>query len=82
MVISLLVGVFLGWLMELLYHELPENRSRFMVAGLIGAWIGNYFWFKLGPAIYGFAPIPSFLGAGLFLGLAWLLVNLTVSSKQ
>ena len=67
MVISLLVGVFLGWLMALLYHELPESRSRFMVAGLIGAWIGNYF---------------CFLGAGLFLGLAWLLVNLTVSSKQ
>ena len=39
MVISLLVGVFLGGLMALLYHELPESRSRFMVAGLIGAWI-------------------------------------------
>ena len=63
MVLSLGTGLLWGFLWSLIYRVAPSKRVRLMTAGFLGAWLGNYFWQTVGPAIYGFVPIPTLLGA-------------------
>ena len=65
MVLSLGTGLLFGWLVSLIYHVSKNQRMRLMMASFLGAWLGNYFWSSLGPAIYGFAPVPTLFGAAM-----------------
>jgi len=73
-VISIVMAVIIGWIGDaLVKSDMPGGAIGSMIAGFVGAWVGNLLFGSWGPVIGGFAVLPAILGTALFVFLLGLL---------
>ncbi len=61
---ALIIGGIIGWLAGLIVgRDLPGGIIGNIVAGFIGAWLGDLILGSWGPTVGGFAIVPALIGA-------------------
>ncbi|WP_025728790.1 GlsB/YeaQ/YmgE family stress response membrane protein [Atopobacter phocae] len=71
MIWSLIVGGLIGWgAGAILGKDIPGGIIGNIIAGMLGSWVGGYFFKDFGPIIGGYAVIPSLIGAILIIMIA------------
>jgi uncharacterized membrane protein YeaQ/YmgE (transglycosylase-associated protein family) len=63
----LLVAAVIGWVADLIVPgNIPLGWIGAIIAGLVGAWIGQAIFGEWGPTIEGVALVPALIGAVIF----------------
>lgn len=67
-VVSFLISVFIAMVIgmvaaKLAPFKMPGSWAGAIVAGFIGAWVGEYLFGSWGPMVAGFSLVPALLGA-------------------
>ncbi|GIP40025.1 UPF0410 protein YdaS [Paenibacillus sp. J31TS4] len=71
--ISIIMAIIIGFIGDALVRsDMPGGVIGSMIAGFVGAWIGNLLLGSWGPTIGGFAIFPAIIGAALFVFLVGL----------
>lgn len=74
---SLLIGGIIGWIAGIIVgRDIPGGVIGNVLAGFVGAWIGNLFLGSWGPVLGTFYILPTLLGAIILV----LIVSLFLSS--
>lgn len=74
---SLLIGGIIGWIAGIIVgRDIPGGVIGNVLAGFVGAWIGNLFLGSWGPVLGTFYIFPTLLGAIIIV----LIVSLFLSS--
>lgn len=75
MIWSLIVGGILGWLAGMILNrDIPGGVIGNIIAGFLGAWIGNSLFGQIGPVWGGFSVISTLLGAIiLIVVVSWIM---------
>lgn len=75
MIWSLIVGGVLGWLAGMILNrDIPGGVIGNIIAGFLGAWIGNSLFGQIGPVWGGFSVISTLLGAIiLIVVVSWIM---------
>ncbi|WP_066174134.1 GlsB/YeaQ/YmgE family stress response membrane protein [Bacillus marinisedimentorum] len=61
---ALIIGGIIGWLAGLIVgRDLPGGIIGNIVAGFVGAWLGDLILGSWGPTVGGFAIVPALIGA-------------------
>ncbi|ANE48097.1 hypothetical protein SY83_19420 [Paenibacillus swuensis] len=81
LLISIIMAIVIGLIGDaLVKNDMPGGIIGSMIAGFVGAWLGNLLLGSWGPDIGGFAIVPAIIGAALFvflLGLIFRMVRKT-----
>ncbi len=73
LLISIIMAIVIGLIGDAIVRaDMPGGVIGSMIAGFVGAWIGNLLFGHWGPNIAGFAIIPAIIGAALFVFLVGL----------
>lgn len=79
--ISFLISIFIAMVIgmvaaKLAPFKMPGSWAGAIVAGFIGAWVGDYFFGSWGPMVEGFSLVPALLGAIIVVIAAGILAKL------
>lgn len=81
-VLTLIMGGLIGWLAGIIMHkDIPGGKIGNIIAGLLGASLGNLLLGHWGPHIWGVWVLPAFLGTILLIALASIILNLMNKSR-
>jgi len=76
LLISIIMAIIIGFVADFFVkNSMPGGIIGSMVAGFVGAWIGNLLLGSFGPVVGGFAIIPALIGAILFIFVIGLLTR-------
>jgi len=76
-IISVIVATIIGIVAEKLApFDMPGGWAGAMIAGFVGAWLGNGLIGTWGPVLAGFSLIPALIGAIFFVILIGFLASL------
>ncbi|MFD2611834.1 GlsB/YeaQ/YmgE family stress response membrane protein [Paenibacillus gansuensis] len=75
--ISIIMAIVIGLIGDaLVKNDMPGGVIGSMIAGFVGAWLGNLLLGNWGPDIGGFAVIPAIIGAALFVFLLGIIFRM------
>jgi len=73
---SLVIGGIIGWLAGLIMgRDIPGGVFGNIIAGFIGAWLGQAILGAWGPTVGGFAILPALIGAIAVVFIASLILR-------
>ena len=73
---SLIIGGIIGWLAGLIMgRDIPGGVFGNIIAGFIGAWLGQAVLGSWGPIVGGFAILPALIGAIALVFIASLILR-------
>ncbi|MCM3671748.1 GlsB/YeaQ/YmgE family stress response membrane protein [Mesobacillus maritimus] len=73
---SLIIGGIIGWLAGLIMgRDIPGGVFGNIIAGFIGAWLGQAILGSWGPIVGGFAILPALIGAIALVFIASLILR-------
>ncbi|MCM3586020.1 GlsB/YeaQ/YmgE family stress response membrane protein [Mesobacillus maritimus] len=73
---SLIIGGIIGWLAGLIMgKDIPGGVFGNIIAGFIGAWLGQAILGSWGPIVGGFAILPALIGAIALVFIASLILR-------
>jgi uncharacterized membrane protein YeaQ/YmgE (transglycosylase-associated protein family) len=76
LLISIIMAIIIGYVADFFVkNSMPGGIIGSMIAGFVGAWIGNLLFGSFGPIVAGFAIIPAIIGAILFIFLIGLITR-------
>jgi uncharacterized membrane protein YeaQ/YmgE (transglycosylase-associated protein family) len=78
--ITIIMAIVIGLIGDaLVKNSMPGGVFGSMIAGFVGAWLGNLLLGSWGPVIGGFAVVPAIIGSALFVFLLGLMFRGRVS---
>ncbi len=76
LLISIVMAIIIGFIADFFVrNSMPGGIIGSMIAGFVGAWIGNLLLGSFGPIIGGFAVVPAIIGAILFIFVIGLITR-------